>query len=146
MGVRLISNFAQVEARIAGQIPPAVFHASHELRNEWVRVLSGSRSGRRYRIPGTGKEGVRGTGTYYTASAPGEAPASRFGGGRGLRGSIRIMPRVTRRSVQCRVGTDLEYAVYLEFGTRHMQARRHLGLAYDRAKGRMLQRLKEGLR
>lgn len=139
--VRLISNFAQVEARIAGQIPPAVFKACYELRDEWAEVLTGSRSGRRYKVPGTGTKGVRGSGTYYTASAPGEAPASRSGAA-GLRGRIGIMPRVTPRNVQCRVGTDLEYALYLEYGTRTMEPRSHLGRAYRKAKPRILKILR----
>jgi len=142
--VRLISNFAQVEARIAGQIPPVVLRACYELQTAWMNVLEGTRSGRRYKVPGTGQKGVRGSGTYYTASAPGEAPAPRFGAA-GLRGSIRIMPRVTRRSVQARVGTPLDYAVYLEYGTRYMQPRVHLGRAWRKSRHRIKQILREAV-
>lgn len=45
--------------------------ASKELMNAKTLTLRGKGSGRRYRVPNTG--------TYYTASAPGEVPASRTG-------------------------------------------------------------------
>ena len=45
--------------------------AATQLRNTALEVLAGSRSGRKYRVPGTKK--------YYTASAPGQPPAVRTG-------------------------------------------------------------------
>lgn len=140
--VRLISNFAQVEARIAGQIPPAVFRACHAVRNEWEKGLTGTRKGRRYKVPGTGTTGVRGSGTYYTASAAGEAPARRLGD---LAKSIRVMPRILPGRAQARVGTDLEYALYLEHGTRHMAPRPSLRPALNRAMPEIEDIFSEGL-
>lgn len=61
------------------------YRASNELANATAYVLRGQRSGRRYRVPGTyrrQKDSVTGkmrNGVYYTASAPGEAPAVRTG-------------------------------------------------------------------
>lgn len=63
------------------------YRAATELRNAALLVLRGRRSGRRYRVPftGTGQQ-VSKSGkikkrkpVYYTASAPGEAPANRTG-------------------------------------------------------------------
>lgn len=133
MAVRLISNFKQVTGAITKRLPQQCLRACHEVRNEWVRILAGARSGRRYKVPGTGTPGVRGSGTYYTASAPGEAPAPRLGSA-GLRGSIRVMPRFEFGKAQARVGTELEYAIYLEYGTRYMDPRPSLGPALDKAR------------
>ena len=47
------------------------FRAANELRNAELLVLRGQRSGRRYKVPGTGRS--------YQASAPGEPPAVRTG-------------------------------------------------------------------
>ena len=126
--VKLISNFAQVDAEMAKQVPPAVFEACFLLRDAWIETLSGDRTGRVYRVPGTKR-------ALYTASAPGEAPASATGR---LRQSIRIMPRVRRRDVQCRVGSELEYALYLEYGTETMQPRPHLEPSFRSVKRQMV--------
>ena len=52
--------------------------AANVLTNEVKKVLSGQRSGRNYKVKGTGGKS-KGDGVYYTASAPGEPPALRFG-------------------------------------------------------------------
>ena len=72
---------------IKHQMASRGYRAANELRNAAVDdVLKGSRGGRRYVVPGTGrrKRGKKGkpgrvTYTYYTASAPGEPPAVRTG-------------------------------------------------------------------
>ncbi|HUW57736.1 MAG TPA: HK97-gp10 family putative phage morphogenesis protein [Planctomycetota bacterium] len=133
MAVRLISNFRTVVAKVEKSLPTQVMRACHEVRNEWLNVLSGARSGRTYRVPGTRRT--------YTASAPGEAPAQRLGD---LRRSIRVQPRIEPGRVQARVGSDLEYAVYLEYGTRTMQPRPHLRIAYERARPRIEAIFREG--
>ena len=162
MAVKLISNFLSVKKKVGEAVPPRVMRACHEVRNEWLSVLSGARSGRFYRIPGTTRkrrsgaagrvraqapkggwgEGAEtqtgaasllataGRGGFYRASAPGEAPAQRLGD---LRRSLRVQPRIEPGRVQARVGSDLEYAVYLEYGTETMQPRPHLRIAYQRA-------------
>lgn len=56
---------------IKSQIIQRGVSAANELRNSVLHILAGQRSGRRYRVPGTKQ--------YYTASAPGEAPANRTG-------------------------------------------------------------------
>lgn len=82
--------------------------------------LTGQRSGRSYRIPGTKKR--------YTASKPGEAPASRTGV---LRSSYRL--QVVKRGGEPigEVGSPEEYALYLEKGTENMAPRPHVEPAYQ---------------
>ena len=80
--------------------------AVNEIRNTTLETLSGTRTGRTYRVPGTGRT--------YTASAPGEPPAQATGR---LRQSIAT--EVTREGgdIIGRVGTDQSYGKMLEFGT-----------------------------
>ncbi|MCE5190914.1 MAG: hypothetical protein LLG08_04025 [Actinomycetia bacterium] len=68
-------------------------------RNAVVTNLSGSRSGIRYKVPGTQ--------TFYTASAPGEYPAVATGN---LRQSVKIL----REGDAFLIGTDVEYGLCLE--------------------------------
>ena len=46
------------------------FQAANVLTNEVKKVLSGQRSGRKYKVKGTGGKS-KGDGVFYTASAPG---------------------------------------------------------------------------
>lgn len=142
MAVKLISNFAQVVTAVEKSLPKQCLRACHAVRNEWVKGLAGARGGRRYKVPGTGTKGVRGSGTYYTASAPGEAPASRLGD---FRRSIRVMPRVMPGRIYARVGSPLEHTPYLEYGTENMQPRPSLRPALDRARPAIKRIFSEGL-
>ncbi len=54
------------------------YQAANVLTNEVKKVLSGQRSGRNYKVKGTGGKSKK-SGVVYTASAPGEPPAIRFG-------------------------------------------------------------------
>lgn len=82
-------------------------------------MLVGDRSGREYRIPGSTRT--------YRASMPGEAPATRTGA---LRNSYRFRTRNTTSGLVGEVGSYLDYAVYLENGTKRMAPRPHLLPAY----------------
>ncbi len=155
MRYELISNFAKVEKQVKEGIPPAIMAACIVLRNEWVRILTGARHGRLYRIPGSVAPGFsreryrrarakgRNLAGYYRASAPGEAPASATGN---LRRHLRIVPRENPTSSEARVGSPFDYAFWLEYGTKHMQPRAHLSRAYARAKPKLLRILKGGIR
>lgn len=134
MAVRLISNFAQIGAKFEKTMPKQVLRACHAVRNEWVQGLTGTRTGRQYRIPGTRK--------FYTASAPGEAPARRLGD---LARTIRVAPRVLPGLVQARVGTDMEHGLYLEYGTENMEPRPSLRPALERARPKIRAIFGEGL-
>lgn len=82
----------------------AVTVGANEWRNAILRTLTGNRSGKEYRVPGTSK--------MYTASAPGEAPASVTGD---LRTSYTV---VVISDTEAVVGTPLLKALYLEKGTK----------------------------
>ena len=70
---------------IKHQVEARSYDVANELRNSALEVLRGSRSGRRYKVPGTFRrqrdkaDGKMKNGRYYTASAPGEPPAMRTG-------------------------------------------------------------------
>ena len=76
------------------------------VRNTVLETLSGSRSGRIYRVPGTKRD--------YVASAPGEPPAVQVAD---LRKSIKGGVEKGEGRVMGFVGTDLPKGVWLEFGT-----------------------------
>ncbi|WHH58307.1 HK97 gp10 family phage protein [Petroclostridium sp. X23] len=105
--------FKQVEQ----QVKARVYRASNELRNASQFVLRGQRTGRRYRVPFTG--GKRRKPRYYTASAPGEAPANRTGA---LRASWWQRPRAIKEgskvTVYPAIASELKYGKILEDGTR----------------------------
>ena len=154
MGFRLISNFVQVTNAIEKSLPKQCLRACHEVRNEWVRSLTGARHGRLYRMPNSkaptftakryraARRKDRMVTGYYRASAAGEAPARRVGD---LVRSIRVMPRFEPRRIQARVGSTLDYALYLEYGTENMSPRPSLGPAKDRAMPKVLSIFAEGL-
>jgi len=100
--------------------------AVNEVRNVVLETLSGSRTGRRYKVPGTQK--------FYTASAPGEPPAQATGG---LRESIKTTVSSEGKKIVGRVGTDLEYGKELEFGTHRVAPRPWLKPSFEKAKGKI---------
>lgn len=103
-----ISNVDEIVAKLDKAKYEKLLAASEFARNRLVEKLGGTRSGRQYKVPGTN--------TYYTASAPGEAPASRTGQ---LRGSIEY--EITTNKAM--IGTPLEYGLHLEKGTIKMAPR-----------------------
>lgn len=82
-------------------------------------MLVGNRYGREYRIPGTNRT--------YRASRPGEPPATATGR---LRSSYQFRIAGGGTDLVGEVGSPLDYAVYLENGTRRMEPRPHLLPAY----------------
>lgn len=75
----------------------------HVFRNQVVKNLTGKRSGRKYRVPGTKRE--------YTASAPGEYPAVMTGQ---LRASIKFLVQMAPGNVFAIVGSNVLHGIYLE--------------------------------
>ncbi|MCC6328994.1 MAG: hypothetical protein IT174_10790 [Acidobacteria bacterium] len=71
------------------------------IEGELVKESAGKKTGRSYP---RGKEAV------HTASAPGESPANDSSN---LYGSIQI---ISENSLEAKIGTVVEYAVYLEYG------------------------------
>ena len=86
-GSVITSEVVEIVKNCADQLESRGFRAANELRNAAMEVLSGPRSGRQYKIPGTYSKRKRRdknthrfrSGVYYTASAPGEPPANRLG-------------------------------------------------------------------
>ena len=102
--------------------------AVNELRNTVLETLSGTRSGRTYYVPGTRKT--------YTASAPGQPPAQATSG---LRQSIKGVIEKVKGKVIGKVGTDLDYGIMLQYGTRNMAARPWLDVAAKKASNKIKQ-------
>ena len=103
-GVRtkMASNVSEILKKLGDAKEERLIAASEHARNRLVEKLGGNRTGRTYTVPGTS--------VTYTASSPGEAPASRTGQ---LRGSIEY-ETTKDKSV---IGTRLQYGAFLELGT-----------------------------
>jgi hypothetical protein len=108
----ITNNAAQIKTAFHKNSRKAVEAAAIEWRNGIVECLTGTRSGREYRKPGTR--------AMYRASRPGEAPASVTGR---LRSSYRV--RVIS-DTEAEVGSPLDYAEKLEKGTSRMLPRPHI--------------------
>ena len=121
--ITLVSHIEKVAREIDKAAEARVFEAVNLVRHRVLEKLSGTRSGRRYRVPGTTQ--------WYTASAPGEAPAVATGA---LRQSIQV--QVVRRDdgIVGAVGSRLDTSVYLETGTRTMAPRPFLGPAFEESR------------
>ncbi len=105
--VKLTSYLGEVTRELDKQARIRTFAAANAVKREWVKGLSGSRSGRVYRVPGTSQT--------YVASAPGEAPAVAT---RDFRLSIKaVSERNAQGDWEGVVGSDMEKAPWLEFGT-----------------------------
>lgn len=94
---------------IAGQ---RMTEACIHVQNKTKEKLSGKRTGRVYRVPGTNRT--------YTASAPGEPPAVMTGQ---LRSSIKYRIVGELQVLRGEVGSELKKAVELEFGTKKIKPR-----------------------
>jgi hypothetical protein len=108
-----------------------ILAAAIEWHDGIVRIkLTGPRSGRFYRVPGTN--------VNYQASAPGESPASRLGV---LRQNYRFM--VERRGTRTDgvVGSPTPYSVHLEKGTSRMAPRPHIKPAFNAKRSEILAHL-----
>ena len=113
-----------VKRKLGDTAKTRMLEAVNELRNETLITLSGNRSGRTYKVPGTQRT--------YTASSPGQPPAQATSG---LRQSIKgsIVSGVGR------VSTSLEYGVMLQYGTKNMAPRPWLSVAADKARDKIRQ-------
>lgn len=117
VGAGVRAKVSEMTASVGRKVLSRGTRAVNEMRNAELEVLSGSRSGRKYR-----KYPYR---SKYTASAPGEPPARRTGNLRlhwsgnvegGSSGSGNV-------SMTCVIESNEFYAGYLENGTRKMAAR-----------------------
>lgn len=120
--VTFISHIKEVSAEIEKTAKERMEKAVVEVRNEVLQTLSGNRSGRTYKVPGTQK--------IYTASSPGEPPASATGA---LRQSITFEVEGEGKKIIGRVGSNTKYAPMLEFGTSRMAARPWLRKSFEQS-------------
>lgn len=103
--VRLVSHRDELDRRVQQAVRAKLTAMGMEVRTKLLtEVLVGSRSGRTYRVPGTGRT--------YQASRPGEAPATRLGA---LRQSYAVGPVEGQGlALSIKVGSPLNYAAVLE--------------------------------
>lgn len=120
--VRLVFHTKEVLKGIEDAASQRMIEAVNVVRNQALETLSGSRSGRTYKVPGTSRT--------YTASAPGEPPAQASGE---LRQSVKTMIVNEGKKLIGLVGSDSKHAAPLEFGTYRMAARPWLKLSFEKS-------------
>lgn len=128
MGVEIVfeNNIGPGMRKIDGIAKDRMLEAVNEVRNKTLETLSGSRSGRTYRVPGTHRS--------YTASAPSEPPAQATGT---LRQSIKSGVEVENRETIGFVGTDKDYGRMLEFGTYRIAPRPWLRKSFEASEAKV---------
>jgi len=104
----------------------ALYAAANEGRTQVLKNLTGSRSGIRYKVPGTN--------VMYTASAPGEYPAS-------ATGLLRSTIQMKVKGDAGYIGSDSDHAVPLEKKPASKGGREWLRPSLQQAKPRMLQKI-----
>lgn len=112
--------------------------AANALRSSAMRVLTGKRSGKVYKVPDTHGEATKYTkrlakkygyklrkgGQLYQASAPGESPANRLGNlRRNWRPYALAEEHTGGTKITARIKSDMPYSDYLDQGTSKMAAR-----------------------
>lgn len=100
-----------------------ILEAANEVRNTVLETLSGDRSGRTYYVPGTRRK--------YTASAPGQAPATATSE---LRQSVKASVESEGMEIIGKVRSESKHALPLELGTRKMAARPWLRVSLEKTK------------
>ncbi len=120
--VSLVFHTKEVVKSIEDAAVQKMSEAVQVVRTQVLETLSGSRSGRTYYVPGTKRT--------YTASAPGEAPASATAE---LRQSIKTAVESKGKTVVGAAGTDTIQGLMTEFGTVKMAARPWLRISFEKA-------------
>jgi len=123
---QFVSFLPAVTAALKVASEKALYAAANEGRTQVLKNLTGSRSGIRYKVPGTN--------VMYTASAPGEYPASATGR---LRSSVGVKVKGTEGYI----GTDIEYGLCLEKKPASKGGREWLRPSLQQAKPKMLQKI-----
>lgn len=113
-------NKKAIKQRLRDISQEKVSRATRIVYNKVQENLSGNKTGRQYQVPGTS--------VTYTASAPGEPPASQTGE---LRDSINTSVETTATSTIGIVGSTSDIAPKLERGTLHMAPRPFLQPSFE---------------
>lgn len=134
--LKIVTKLPQIEADMIPALESAIRKSTIYIHNKLIsEKLLGNRSGKSYPLPGspkkktviTNKRGNKQTvyrsTTRYTASAPGEAPASRSAD---LRTRYKWLMKQEKGLPVGYVGNPEPYAKWLEDGTRKMAKRPHL--------------------
>lgn len=120
--VRVESRFKELKRELDKQLRTRAEIALQIARNEILETLSGDRTGRVYRVPGTKRT--------YVASAPGEPPAVMLGH---LRQEILTEIQETDTEIVAAIGSPLPYSLRLELGDSRMAPRPWLRPSLQRA-------------
>ncbi len=120
--VKLVFHTKEVVKKIEDTAAKRMAEATQAVRTQVLETLSGSRSGRTYYVPGTRRT--------YTASAPGQPPATATAE---LRQNIETSVEGEDRTVIGIVGTDKIQGKMTEFGTRNMAPRPWLKISFEKA-------------
>lgn len=110
--VKLVFHTKEVTKSIEDAASKRMYEATNLVRTSAMETLSGSRTGRTYKVPGTNRT--------YTASAPGEPPAQATGE---LRQNVKTEVESENKTLYGYVGTDKKQGLFTEFGTINMKAR-----------------------
>lgn len=124
--ITLENHIPAITKKIAETAKARMFEAANVVRTTTLETLTGPRTGRVYRIPGS----IR----HYTASAPGEPPAQRLGE---LRQSVSIEVKGEGEELVGRVGTPKEHGPMLEYGTKKMAARPWLRPSFEKSEDKV---------
>ncbi len=119
--IKITKRTKETLQNINNEVAQRMLKAVIFMHNEVKETLTGTRSGRRYKINKTSTGKQRKKPIYHIASAPGEPPAVLFGR---LRNSIKFEVRKKgNASVEGIVGSKLDKAVWLEQGTQRIKPR-----------------------
>ena len=124
--VKLVFYTKEVVKSLENATSKRMAEAVNAVRDQTLETLSGPRSGRTYRIPGTRRT--------YTASAPGQPPAVATAE---LKQSISTSVGGEDRTVIGHVGTDKIQGKMTEFGTRNMAPRPWLRISFEKASSKV---------
>lgn len=127
MSIRVVSNLRKVQAKIEAGRKRNQAAGALAWQKAMVKILTGGRSGRFYKVPGTSK--------FYQASSKHEPPASATGR---LRSSIAFQEDGNSYIV----GTPVIYALYLERGTKTMRPRKFMMPAFEKARSEIERAMK----
>ncbi len=132
----MVNRLPEITTTLRPRVSAVVRKVAADISTRAQNSMTGEKSGRIYLRPRntkavaakrTAKRKLAASDYIaHQASAPGEAPAIDTGT---LKGSIRV--EMEPRDLVAIVGTDVEYAPHLEFGTSRMAPRPYLGPAAE---------------
>ena len=142
MDTGLMKQLRKLPRSATVELQHTIQQAAEDVRNEMLRSMKEEqKSGRMYPIKPKGQQkSVR----YYRASAPGEAPAVRSGN---LQNSIHT--EYDDKGLTAYVGVlelaKVDYAAYLEYGTRKMEPRPFIEPALEKNKDQIAKKINDAV-